>query len=265
MILGVDHIVILVAELERASADYAALGFTVVRGGDHPGGATHNALIAFADGSYIELIAFKQPNEQHRWWRRGGEGLIDFALLPGAIAQDVADARARGLEMDGPIDGGRLRPDGQRLEWRTAHSPAPGLPFLCGDITPRELRVPSGDAWRHANGARGVAAISVAVEDIAASGASYAALIGEQFAPPSQPATVAGMGLRVASIQLGATQIALISPSGADGPAGSALREHLAAGEPGPYALALAAAPGSGARTLDPALTHGARIELLPE
>ena len=77
MIHGIDHIVILVSELESAIADYTALGFSVVRGGDHPG-VTHNALVAFADGTYLELIAFKQPDEGHHWWQRGqhrGEGL----------------------------------------------------------------------------------------------------------------------------------------------------------------------------------------------
>ena len=56
MIRQIDHIVILVNELEQAIADYTGLGFTVVRGGDHPGGATHNALVVFADGAYFELI-----------------------------------------------------------------------------------------------------------------------------------------------------------------------------------------------------------------
>src|SRR3954471_17062285 len=100
MIRTIDHIVILVGELEQAIADYSALGFIVVRGGAHPDAVTHNALVAFADGAYLELIAFKQPDVRHRWWQRGqrgGEGLVDYALLPSDIAQDVADARMRGL------------------------------------------------------------------------------------------------------------------------------------------------------------------------
>ncbi|MCW5883173.1 MAG: VOC family protein, partial [Anaerolineae bacterium] len=60
MLKGIDHIVILVHDLAQAQADYAALGFTVVPGGEHTGGATHNARVAFADGSYVELLAFKR-------------------------------------------------------------------------------------------------------------------------------------------------------------------------------------------------------------
>ncbi|TMJ30929.1 MAG: VOC family protein, partial [Alphaproteobacteria bacterium] len=54
---AIDHLVIMFPDLETAIRDYTELGFTVVRGGSHPTG-THNALIAFADGAYVELIAF---------------------------------------------------------------------------------------------------------------------------------------------------------------------------------------------------------------
>ena len=55
---GFDHVVIRVDDLAVATVDYTTLGFTVVRGGEHTDRASHNALIAFADGSYLELIAF---------------------------------------------------------------------------------------------------------------------------------------------------------------------------------------------------------------
>ena len=58
MLTGIDHIVILVRDLAAASAEHAKLGFTVTPGGAHRHGATHNALISFADGTYFELIAF---------------------------------------------------------------------------------------------------------------------------------------------------------------------------------------------------------------
>ncbi|HLX04168.1 MAG TPA: VOC family protein [Candidatus Binatus sp.] len=66
MFTGIDHVVIVVQELESAVASYSRAGFTVVRGGKHPIG-THNALIAFADGSYFELIAFLKPGTGHPW------------------------------------------------------------------------------------------------------------------------------------------------------------------------------------------------------
>ena len=57
MTLSLDHVVIRVRDLEQTIADYNELGFAVQRG-THADGATHNALIGFADGSYFELIAF---------------------------------------------------------------------------------------------------------------------------------------------------------------------------------------------------------------
>ncbi|MEI6179461.1 MAG: VOC family protein, partial [Chloroflexales bacterium] len=51
VISAIDHLVILVGNLAAAVADYEALGFTITPGGEHTDGATHNALISFADGS----------------------------------------------------------------------------------------------------------------------------------------------------------------------------------------------------------------------
>src|SRR5216684_222849 len=61
MLKGIDHIVIVVRDLDAAVADYGRLGFTVVRGGRHPSMGTHNALIAFSDGAYFELIPTASP------------------------------------------------------------------------------------------------------------------------------------------------------------------------------------------------------------
>ena len=133
MTLPLDHLVILVPDLDAAITDYRALGFSVHPGGTHADGATHNALVVFADGSYLELIAFLRPApQQHRWGghaARGHAGFIDFALLPSSVGAVVADANARGLPYLGPHDGGRLRPDGERLVLADRHA-AVGRPAL---------------------------------------------------------------------------------------------------------------------------------------
>jgi len=46
---GIDHIVIVVRDLDAAVTGYGKLGFTVVRGGRHPSMGTHNALVAFSE------------------------------------------------------------------------------------------------------------------------------------------------------------------------------------------------------------------------
>lgn len=243
MTLPLDHVVIAVRDLEQTVADYRALGFTVAPGGEHTHGASHNALIVFADGAYIELIAFRRPNPEFRWWRvldQAGDGLVDFALLPGDIAADVAAAKARGLALEGPTDGGRLRPDGERLEWRTARAATSDLPFLCGDVTPRRLRVPEGDVRRHANGALGIAGVEIAAADPAASARRYAALLGTD----AEPGAPIGLGT--------GQSVHLLGPDRA----GVALETR---GE-GPVSLTLRVAPGGAAGDLDPARTRGVRI-----
>ena len=87
----IDHIVIVDRDLDEMVRQAESLGFTVVPGGEHAGGMTHNALIAFADGSYIELIAFIDPEKRstHRWWPRlwkgGGLGRLILYLILGSI------------------------------------------------------------------------------------------------------------------------------------------------------------------------------------
>jgi catechol 2,3-dioxygenase-like lactoylglutathione lyase family enzyme len=273
MSLPLDHIVIAVHELDTAIDNYAALGFNVQRGGDHPGRPTHNALVVFADGSYFELIAWKEPAPQERWWQllqRHGEGIVDFALLPRSTPDTVNAAARRGLVLDGPHDGGRLRPDGERLRWQTARPPSPDLPFLCGDITPRVLRVPEGSARVHPNGALGVASLALAVHDLEATLARYRALLGggvgegegEGHAHVGQPVAFPGSGARHAVITIGGSALVLSSPRVAAGQAPGVLAQRLALRGEGPHALVLRTSNAAlASEPLDLSRTHGALIE----
>ena len=85
MRFSLDHVVVAFHDLEKAIAQWQAQGYTVVRGGRHPGRTSHNAIVPFADGSYVELIAWAEPGRAERWYdmlTTHGEGLMDFALLP---------------------------------------------------------------------------------------------------------------------------------------------------------------------------------------
>jgi hypothetical protein len=183
-LLRLDHVVIAVADLERAIGLCTQAGFTVVPGGPHPGRNTRNALIVFEDGAYLELITYAAPSPDERWWREldaHGDGLVDFALLPQDLTAAVAQAQARGLtDIRGPLPGSRDRPDGVQLAWQTARQARHDLPFLCADLTPRALRVPEGALRRHRNGAQGVTAVTVAVNDVQVSLARYRALLGDE-------------------------------------------------------------------------------------
>jgi catechol 2,3-dioxygenase-like lactoylglutathione lyase family enzyme len=268
MTFRLDHVVIAVAELARTIEDYRSLGFNVVIGGRHSTSTSHNALVAFADGAYLELIAWQGPDPAHRWYgvhAKHGDGLMDFALLPLDTTDAVAAAKSRGLAIEGPIDGGRVRPDGRELKWQTARQATHDLPFLCGDVTPRELRVPPGEAHRHANGVQGVASVAVAVHDIEVSRARYRALLGAE-ANVGSPVVLAGLGIRIAVVAIGESALVLQTPacpaSTDETAPARELRERLATRGEGPCGLALRTIAASKGLTLDRSRTHGVPLEL---
>lgn len=150
MIIGIDHIIVAVENLDGAMETWRRLGFQVLVGGEHPQFGTHNAVVPLVDGAYFELIAIKNPElaREFPFGRQIQEALarenrfLGFALESGELNGDVGAIRDRGLEIQKAPPGGRVRPDGQQVGWRTAHPDNPLLPFLIQDTTPRELRVP---------------------------------------------------------------------------------------------------------------------------
>ncbi len=256
MIEGLDHLVIAVKDLGTAARSYTELGFAVVTGGRHPEGS-HNALISFADGAYIELLAFYEPSPEHRWWgalERGG-GLVDFCLASTDLAADAAAFRSAGVDITDPEPGARARPDGFRLRWLLAkpHGAYRGVaPFLIHDETPRSERVPRPPA--HVNRVSGVGTVTVAVADAAAAGRWYESAIGRKGQAIRRDELQAE-GLR---FSVGRQAVELLAPRG---PAGLIV-ECLRTRGPGPCAATLTTAGGRKG-PLDPALTHGARLLLV--
>jgi Glyoxalase-like domain len=248
MTFALDHVVIAVDDLDRAVADYHSLGFTVYPGGVHHGGVSHNALIVFEDGSYFEIIAYREAAPTNRWWRiltTAGEGIVDFAVLPGDTAGDLDAARKRGLQLDGPTPGGRLRLDGVRLDWQIVRPTTTDLPFWCGDVTPRNLRVPEGAIRHHANSVTGISRVRILVAEVATSTERHRALVGPD-AVKLDKGTV--------RINLDKTVFEL---AGADN---DLSRRRLAARGEGVLSLELR---GSVAKTLDPKLLHGADLAIV--
>jgi catechol 2,3-dioxygenase-like lactoylglutathione lyase family enzyme len=188
MLTGFDHIVILSDDLEQAKAQFERLGFTVTPGGRHPR-FTHNALVPFQDGTYLELIAFYEhpdegSTETHRWHHHlaTGGGLVDFAIAATDLDVLIADADARGVTTSGAQPGARKRPDGQEIRWRSTMQSSDNvgaLPFIIQDVTERGLRVPL-EAAEHANGVRGIQSLVVAVADLDAAIKRYCALLDRE-------------------------------------------------------------------------------------
>ena len=150
MSIRIDHVVIAGSDLTRLVNAFAAIGLTPDAGGVHSDGQTHNALIGFGDGSYLELIAPVPGGnaESHEWgeFMRSNAGVCAWAIRSEDIEANAAEYRARGIAVSEFIGGGRTRPDGVRLDWikATLGNETLGalLPFLIQDVTSRENRVP---------------------------------------------------------------------------------------------------------------------------
>ena len=179
MSLRFDHAIILVHDLDQAIAQYREKGFNAYFGGQHADGKTHNALIVFADGSYLELLAPTlpellngiDPNDRTSllFLLTQGEGLGGYALLSDGLEADVEAMQGRGLGVVLSSPNGRARPDGQQIRWRAAElDDGTMTPFFIQDQTPRVLRVsdePSVTA--QPNGVTGVVGLEIGVPDLA--------------------------------------------------------------------------------------------------
>ena len=256
MLTGIDHVVVVVPDLEVAITSYADLGFSVVRGGRHPIGS-HNALIAFADGAYLELIAFFEPTAKHRWRAmldKGG-GIVDVCMQTDDLEADAAAFRAAGVAMGEPWPLSRTRPDGYALSWVlcTPGDPHGGLaPFLIEDSTPRDERVPRERA--HANGVTGIVGLTIASPDVATVRQWWQAVRGAGVSDVRRD-DVQGAGARVT---VGPHALDVVAPTSSASP----LSTWIASRGPSLYALTLQTTGSAG--PIDERRALNARLSLVP-
>jgi catechol 2,3-dioxygenase-like lactoylglutathione lyase family enzyme len=253
MLLGIDHVVIVVSDLDQAARDFTELGFTVVPGGRHPVGS-HNVLIPLADGSYIEIIAFYRKAADHRWWDplQHGERLVDYCLQTNDLLGDTQKLRAAGVEIKDPVPWSRTRPDGYELKWLLSLA-APGYrgvaPFLIEDITARSERVPQ--QFNHQNGAYGIAKLTIAVGDWGEAGRWFHSLLGA----PGEQVENKALGAAGLRFVLGPHRLEFLSPLDPQSPLVNWLKLY----GPSPYSADLHSA-ATVDHMLEPSLAHGARF-----
>ncbi len=144
----IDHVTVAGRELEPMRLAFEQIGLPSVYGGAHSTGGTHMAQVGFDDGSYIELIAAREPGQYGGKWARqiaADAGPCAWAAQVADIGAEAARVAALGVPVAGPLPMERERPDGARVEWELAYlgesTPGNLLPFLIEDRTPRELRV----------------------------------------------------------------------------------------------------------------------------
>jgi catechol 2,3-dioxygenase-like lactoylglutathione lyase family enzyme len=257
-----DHAILSVFDLEAATAGFEELGFTVVYGGEHAGGLTHNALITFADGTYLEVMAPTSPElisnppepgpGNYLFLFEGGEGFAGFAVHTDELDAVVDRLRERGIEIADPAPGGRLRTDGVELAWRSAFPLGSFSPFFMTDENPRELRVRAEpEITSHPNGAEGIQSILSVVSNLEAGIQRYSAMLGEVSV--QGPAID---GAETAKFNIGAFEVTIAAPTGGTGQ----LSDHLESREVGLHEIEIGTTRADSQGSL---LVHGAHIKLV--
>ena len=250
MPVAIDHVVVAVNDLAATIHDYERMGFTVTFGGEHAHRGSHNALVTFQDGSYIELIAFRHepPVKDNTWWDllQIGEGLVDVAVISSDLPEEIAALAGTGFAITGPMQGGRHLPDGTRIDWRVARLDVQGpdrYPFLIDDLTPRDQRVPKGETSQHPNGVAGIARVTIGVSSLGSAAPRFGAIFGEGDGP---------------RFTVGDQEIALVDPDTVSPEQAARLASH----GPGPLEIGFRR-PDRDAAILPLDLTHNARFVII--
>src|SRR5215212_7876599 len=162
-IVGIDHAVVLVRDLDQGAAAWRRLGFTVSPRGTHsPQMGSGNYTIMLGP-DYIELlgiVAETPLNAPSRaFLSRRGEGIERIAFTTTDAAGGADEVRRRGYEPIGPVDFGRpvKLPGGGEAEARFSvfHWPVDEAPgglriFACQHKTREAVWIP--ELQKHANG-----------------------------------------------------------------------------------------------------------------
>lgn len=251
MLIGIDHIIIGVQDLDAASRRFSEqLGLRASGGGIHPSGGTANRIIVIGD-TYLELIAVRAPQEaQQSLLERlaKSEGYLNLVLGSNDLAADSEAMRGRGIAVIGPTPGQLRSSDGRTRSWQRVDIERPELaqhyPFLIQHDSTGEERRFRLAGWaqppEHPLGAQQVLSATIAVEDLDEASRRFGHIYGLE---PSEPFSgdVDGWDALLVSFGLGdgnqhlelASPVPLASEEDAEIgmehlPDAGALRSHLA-------------------------------------
>jgi len=167
-IVGIDHAVVGVRDLEHARADYERLGFRLTPRGHHVDRGTADHCLMFAT-DHVELLGLVDPAKpSHKLDRflEQREGMMALALHSTDADATRSAWQEAGLASDLCELGSVLEPETELrfANVKLAAEATGGVPlFACVHLTPAPMRQPEWLA--HPNGTIGIASVTVAVDE----------------------------------------------------------------------------------------------------
>ena len=204
-VIGIDHAVVVVNDLDKAAETWKRLGFTLSPRGTHSAKMGSGNYTMMLEPDYIELMGVLVETEHNAPTRAflaaRGEGIERVAFTAVDSAAGAEEIRARGYEPVGPVDFERpvTMPDGavsaarfRIFQWPIAEAPGGLRIFACQHKTRETVWIP--ELMTHANGARRLKQVLVASPDPAQDAAHLARLIDREVGPEPDGAVAVPSG-----------------------------------------------------------------------
>jgi glyoxalase-like protein len=204
-VIGIDHAVVMVKDLDQAAKNYKRLGFTVSPRGTHSAHMGSGNYTIMFDPDYMELFGVLAPTEQNAparaFLEKRGEGIERIAFTAVDSAAGADEIRARGYVPIGPTDFERpvTMPDGtlsaakfRTFQWPTAEAPGGVRIFACQHKTRETVWIP--ELMKHANGAKRLKQVLIATPEPADDAAQLASMIDRDARPEPDGAVAVPSG-----------------------------------------------------------------------
>jgi len=204
-VIGIDHAVVMVRDLDQAAANWKRLGFTVSPRGTHSAKMGSGNYTIMLDPDYIELLGVLVETEHNAPARaflaKRGEGIERVAFTAVDSVEGAEEIRALGYEPVGPIDFERpvTMPDGSAsaakfrvFQWPVAEAPGGVRIFACQHKTRQTVWIP--ELMTHANGAKRLRQVLIVSPEPAKDAAHLGRMIDRDIKAEPDGAVAVGSG-----------------------------------------------------------------------